>query len=158
MNDCERFTEILAGDDAAAADRAWARVHAAACPGCEMAARAFEAFEAAATVPVPAPPGTVDRVLTALQEERRRAVALPRRPRVTFTGIMWVAGLLAAAAAVTGGIWVWARGATAFDFTSALAGDGLTVTLGHIFNAAGVLAAVAAALGALGYYYLVPRR
>jgi hypothetical protein len=159
MNDCERFIEILAGGEGVApADRAWAQAHAAGCPACETAARVFGAFEAAAAVAAVAPPGTVDRVLTALREERRRARVLPRRPGVTFPGVMWVAGLFAAAAAVTGAVWVWIRSAGTFDLASLVSGDGLTVTLEHIFNGAGILAGVAASLGALGYYYLVPRR
>lgn len=159
MNDCERFIEILAaGEEADGAEQGWARAHAAGCPACEGAARVFHAWEEAAANAMAAPPGTAARIMTALRQEQLRVRALPRRPRVTFTGIMWVAGLLAAVAAVTGGIWAWVSGAVSFDFTSLLATDGLTVTLEYIFNAAGMLAGVAAALGALGYYYLVPRR
>jgi len=120
-------------------------------------ARAWAAFEEQAGRADEAPPGFAARVLLRLKREGRapRAGAAPSlMPAWLFSAIG------AAVAGAIGGVLFWygTQDPAALTAFANAAQSEQTINFDHLVAAMGGLAGVAAALGALGYYYLVPRR
>jgi len=105
-----------------------------------------------------APPGFAGRVLAAMKRERLAARA--KAPAAGFAPAWVFSAVGAAAAAAVGVVLVW-YGTQNPDALTALADAAAaeqTLNLDHLVAVMGGLAGAAATLGALAYYYLVPRR
>jgi hypothetical protein len=119
--------------------------------------RAWAAFEERAGRVNNAPAGFAGRVLAAMRRER---LARAPRPATSLTPAWVFSTAGAVVAAVLGGVLVWyaTQNPDALTTLATAAEAEQTVNFDHLVAFMGGLAGAAAALGAMAYYYLVPRR
>jgi hypothetical protein len=124
----------------------------------QEAARAWAAVEEAAARIDRPPAGFTGRVLAAIRRERLSTRA--KAPSATLTPAWVFSAAGAVIAAVIGGVLVWyaTHNPDALTTLASAAEAERTFDFDHLVAFMGGLAGAAAALGAMAYYYLVPRR
>lgn len=157
MDECSRFEELLAGDPVTGEEERWMAEHARVCPACASLAAAYRVCERVWAREYYPPPEFAAGVVAMLRAERlarKHASWKAFTPMASFLTAVGFAGAAALAAAVL--VTVGREPDAASWIVEVLSGE-LILPAADFHVIMGGVVGVAATLGTMAYYYLIPR-